>query len=267
MSRAIELVAGPLRQLRRSTLGWGIGLAALVALTVAFWPAFQGSSGLSQAIDSLPPGLVQAFGLEDFASPAGFLRGNLYEFIVPLLLAIAAVAAANGLTAAEEDSGRLETYLAQPVSRGALFLGRAIAVLAWIAVITIFILLVQLASDGVVGLTIDTSLVVATVVLCGLLALAHGALALAVAGWTARPALVLAVGIAVAVAGYFVAALFPLSDALEPLQGLSPWEWALGGDPLKNTAEAWRYVSLIVPTVVLTILGLIGFRRRDVRAA
>ncbi|HET7028732.1 MAG TPA: ABC transporter permease subunit [Candidatus Limnocylindrales bacterium] len=267
MSRVVELVAGPLRHLRRSTLGWGIGLAALVGLTVAFWPAFRDSSGISQAIDSLPSGLVEAFGLEDFGTPAGFLRGNLYEFIVPLLLAIAAIAAANGLTAAEEDSGRLEIYLAQPVSRGALFLGRALAVAAWVAVITILILAVQLASDSIVGLAIDTGLVVATVVLCGLLALAHGALALAVAGWSARPALVLSIGVAVVVAGYLVAALFPLSDVLEPLQALSPWEWALGGDPLVNAAEPWRYVSLVVPTVALTIFGLVGFTRRDVRAA
>ena len=93
----LELALGPLRQMRRSLLGWGIGLGALVAVTVAFWPAFRGSSGISEAIDQLPSGVIDAFGLAGFGTPAGFLRGNLYEFIVPLLLAIAAVAAANGV--------------------------------------------------------------------------------------------------------------------------------------------------------------------------
>jgi ABC-2 type transport system permease protein len=265
--RVAELVLGPLRSLRRSTLGWGIGIAALIALTVAFWPAFHNSSGISQAIDALPAGVVEAFGLEDFGTPAGFLRGNLYEFLVPLLLAIAAVAAANGLTASEEDSGRLELFLAQPVSRVALFAGRALAVAVWVVVITIVILVVQVASDAVVGLSIDAGRVLATVVLSGLLALAHGALALAVAGWRARPALVVSVGVAVAVAGYLVAALFPLSDVLEPFKAVSPWEWAFGSDPLVHGAEAWRYASLVVPTVVLSVIGLVGFRERDVRAA
>ena len=157
--------------MRRSLLGWGIGLGSLVAVTVAFWPAFRGSSGISEAIDQLPSGVVDAFGLAGFGTPAGFLRGNLYEFIVPLLLAIAAVAAANGLTAAEEDAGRMETYLSQPVTRRSVFIGRTVALIVWLAILTSSVLVVQLASDAVVGLEIDAMRVVSTVVLCGLLAL------------------------------------------------------------------------------------------------
>ena len=215
----------------------------------------------------LPSGIVDAFGLAGFGTPAGFLRGNLYEFIVPLLLAVAAVAAANGLTAGEEDSGRMETFLSQPVTRQSVFLGRTVALVAWLVVMTGFILLVQLASDAVVGLEIDTMRVVSTVVLCGFLALLFGTLALAVAGWLPRPSLVLAIGIAAAVGGYLIAALFPLSDPLKSVSNLSPWKWALGGDPLVNGAEPWRYVALIVPFLALVALAVAGFIRRDVRAA
>src|SRR4051794_26804358 len=165
MGPAAELAVGPLRQMRRSLLGWGIGLGSLVAVTVAFWPAFRGSSGISDAIDQLPPGVVQAFGLAGFGTPAGFLRGNLYEFIVPLLLAVAAVAAGNGLTAAEEDAGRLETSLTHPVTRQSVFLGRTVALLAWVVVVTGFILVVQLVTDAFVGLQIAPERVMATVVL------------------------------------------------------------------------------------------------------
>ena len=263
----VELALGPLRQMRRSLLGWGIGLGALVAVTVAFWPAFRGSSGISEAIDQLPSGVVEAFGLAGFGTPAGFLRGNLYEFIVPLLLAIAAVAAANGLTAAEEDAGRMETYLSQPVPRRSVYLGRTVALILWLAILTSSVLVVQLVSEALVGLQIDTMRVVSTVVLCGLLALVFGALALAVAGWLPHPSIVLAIGVAAAIGGYLIAALFALSDPLKPLRGLSPWKWALGGDPLVNAAEPWRYVALIVPAVVLVVLAVVGFNRRDVRAA
>lgn len=266
-SRVIELVMGPLRQLRRFTVGWGIGLASLVVLTVAFWPLFRDSTGISDAIDQLPSGLVDAFGLADFGTPAGFLRGNLYEFFLPLLLAIAAVATANSLTASEEDSGRLEVYLAQPVTRRSVFIGRTIAATVWVVVMTVLILVAQLLSDAIFDLRIDTSLVVSTIVLCGLLALLFGASALAIAGWLPRPSLVLAVGIAASVALYLASALFPLSDTLAPLSDLSPWKWALGGDPLVNTTEAWRYLALVVPAIILAVIGLAGFVRRDVRAA
>ena len=248
----VELALGPLRQMRRSLLGWGIGLGSLVAVTVAFWPAFRGSSGISEAIDQLPSGVIDAFGLAGFGTPAGFLRGNLYEFIVPLLLAIAAVAAANGLhrggggRGADGDVPQPACHAPSPcssVERSAL--------IVWLAILTSSVLVVQLVSDAVVGLEIDATRVVSTVVLCGLLALLFGALALAVAGWLPRPSLVLAIGVAAAVGGYLIAALFPLSDVLKPLSSLSPWKWALGGDPLVNAAEPWRSVALIVPVFVL----------------
>jgi ABC-2 type transport system permease protein len=264
---ASELAFGPLRQMRRSLLGWGIGLAALVAVTVAFWPAFKGSSGITEAIDQLPSGIIDAFGLADFGTPAGFLRGNLYEFIVPLLLAVAAVAAANGLTAGEEDAGRMETYLTQPVTRRSVFVGRAVAFTVWLLVMTALILVVQLISDAVFGLEIGTDRVVVTVALCGALAFLFGTLALAIAGWLPRPSLVLAVGIAVAVGGYLVSALFPLSDPLKPLSDLSPWKWALGGDPLVGQVEPWRFLALLLPAAVLVVVAVVGFVRRDVRAA
>ena len=82
----------------------------MIAVTVAFWPAFRGSSGISDAIGQLPAGVIQAFGLQDFGTPAGFLRGNLYEFFVPLLLAAAVVAFVNGQTAADETNGRIELF-------------------------------------------------------------------------------------------------------------------------------------------------------------
>ena len=64
-----------------------------------------------------------------------------------------------------------------------------------------------------------------------------------------------------------MAALLPLSEALEPWSRLSPWNWAMGGDPLVNEAEPWRYAALLVPAVALVVIGAAGFLRRDVRAA
>ena len=58
-----------------------------------------------------------------------------------------------------------------------------------------------------------------------------------------------------------------LSDVLKPLSGLSPWKWALGGDPLVNLTDPWRYAVLLLPAVALATLGVAGFVRRDVRAA
>ena len=145
--------------------------------------------------------------------------------------------------------------------------GRAAAMAIWLVVMTGAILGVQLLSDAVVGLRIDTAAVAATVTLCGALALFYGGLALAIAGWWPRPSIVLSISIAATVGGYLVAALLPLSAPLEPLSDLSPWKWALGGDPLVHGADLWRYLVLGLGAVAFAVIALVGFVRRDVRAA
>lgn len=266
-ARVLELVAGPLRALRRSILWWSIGLAGLIVATVAFWPAFKGSSGISAALDQLPSGVVQAFGLAGFGTPAGFLRANLYDFFVPLLITVAAVAFASGQTAGEEAAGRLELYLAQPFARRAVILGRAVAVLAALAVLTAVLGIVQFGMNAAVDLRIDAGYLASTILLCALLGGLHGSLAIAIAGAWARPSVVLGVGIGVAVAGCVVTALFPLSDVLAPWCHISPWDWAFGGNPLDHATEVWRYLALAVPSVALTAFGLLAIARRDIAGA
>ncbi len=262
-----SLFRAALRSVRRAAILWSVALGAIVAVTMAFWPAFRGASGISQAIDSLPPALVDAFGLQDFGSPAGFLRGNLYEFFVPLLLCIAAVALVNGQTASDEAAGRLELFLAQPVARGSLFLARVAAALVAVAVMVLVTLIVQLATDPLVDLQISAGYVVATVVLCGLLAALYGALGYLIACLRPRPSLVLGVGIGLTIAGYLISALFPISELLEPWRVISPWNWAFGGGPLEQSTDLWRYAALALPTIVLVAIGTAVVRRRDVAAA
>jgi ABC-2 type transport system permease protein len=262
-----ELVGGPFRSSWRAGLGWAIGFVLLVVSTVAFWPVFRGSAALDTAMQVLPEAMLKAFGLEDFASPAGYLRGGLYEVIVPLMFAAAGVLLANSTTAAEEDAGRLELFVAQPVTRRAVLAARILAIFGWLAVLAIVVLASQLASDAAFDLEIADARIVSTIVLCAQLGGFYAGLAIALAGVTARPGLVLSVGLGLALVGYLVAVLFPLSDVLAPWRQVSPWNWALGGDPLVSAAEPWRYAALAVPAVVLALVGIAGFDRRDIRSA
>ena len=262
-----ELFDAPMRAIRRAGLLWTVSIVGLVALTVAFWPSFKGQTTMTDMLNQMPPGLLQAFGLADFGSPAGYLRGNLYALLVPLLLAGAGLGFANSLTASEEDGGRMEEFLAQPVSRQGLFAGRAAAAFAWVIILTVATAVAQFILDAFVDLSIGADRLIATVALSGLLALFHVGLALAIAGFLARPSLVLGGGLFIAIAGCTVASLFPLSAPLKAWAHVSPWDWALSGDPLRNATEVWRYLALGVPAVALALLGVWAFSRRDVRAA
>lgn len=266
-SKFAELVAVPIRALRRAGLVWSLSLAALIVLTVAFYPAFRDEPELGDLVAGMPQSLIDALGLADLASPEGFLRANLYAVLVPLLVAVAGVLLMNAQTAADEDRGRMEPYLAQPVVRSGLFGGRVTGVVVWLIIIGIVMLGAQLASDAAFGLEVPAGRVVATIVLCVLLGLFHAGVAATVAGWTGRPGLVMGIGVGLVVAGYVASALFPISDVLAPWRHLSPWDWAFGTDPLTGDAEVWRYLAVGLPALVLSALGAWLFSRRDVVAA
>ncbi|HEY7024166.1 MAG TPA: hypothetical protein VH371_04315 [Candidatus Limnocylindrales bacterium] len=251
---------------RRAAFWWCVALGAAVVATMAFWPAFRGASGISQAIDSLPQPVIQAFGLQDFGSPAGFLRGNLYELLVPLLFSIAAVALVNGQTASDESAGRMELFLAQAIDRRGLFVARLVACMVALLLIIVTTIVVQVVADALLDVSIQPGYVIATAVLCGLLAALFGSVAYLVACLAARPSLVLAVGIGLLIGGYLVAALFPVAELLKPWAVISPWNWALGGNPLENPTEPWRLAALALTSLVLIVVGTAVVTRRDVTA-
>lgn len=267
MTAWFALTKASLRSVRRAAFWWSVALALTVVATVAFWPAFRGASGISQAIDTLPGPVVEAFGLQDFGSPAGFLRGNLYELLVPLLFSVAAVALVNGQTASDEAAGRLELMLSQPVERGTLFLARVASCLIALGSVVGVTIIVQLAMDTIADVAVAPDYIVATAVLCGLLALFFGSVSYLIACLRPRPSLVLATGIGLTLAGYLVGALFEISTVLSAWKVISPWQWALGGNPLEQPTDAWRFAILIVLGVVLAAIGTIVVGRRDVAAA
>lgn len=265
-SLQLELVAGPLRSMRRAIVWWSVGMTALVALTLVFWPIFKGSTGITDALNHLPSGVLAAFGLQDFGSPSGYLRANLYEILVPILLVAVAVTLVGGQTASEEAGGRLELYLAQPVRRPAVYLGRAVAAFIGLLVVALVLTIAQVAMDAVVNLPIDLGNLASTILLDIVLATFFGSLAFAIACARPRPSVVIGAGIELAVLSYMVVALFSFSSALEPWSQLSPWSWALAGNPLEHGADLWRFVALAVSSILLVLLGLRAVARRDIAA-
>lgn len=266
-SQVIELLARGLGAQRRSALIWGAALVVLAVSVVSVWPSMRDSGSLESITTGLSPEMAAALGLSDYASPAGFLNGNLYAILLPLLFGALAIMSMNALTAADEDAGRLELLLALPVSRTATYLGRFAAVVA-------VLLLVSLAVALTVGLTapaldmdLGTSGLVGVSLGLLLLGVLHAALVLALAGWGLRSGSVLAVAFGVLALGYLLHAFAPMVADGEAIARVSPWHWALGSDPLVNGVDGAGLALLGGVSVLLVVVGLVGVTRRTIRNA
>jgi ABC-2 type transport system permease protein len=73
-----------------------------------------------------------------------------------------------------------------------------------------------------------------------------------------------AVPAAIAVVGYLVNGLGPMVSWLEPLQRYSPFFQYIGHDPLRTGVSGPAAAVAASTVVVLVVLAVVGFRRRDV---
>jgi ABC-2 type transport system permease protein len=262
-----ELLRRGVHALRRSGLWWGVGIVALAAISVAFWPSLEGTDALTE-LQGTSEELLEAFGAQDMSTGAGYLDGQLYALMLPLLLSGQAIAATSAVTAGDEDAGRLELLHALPLRRRTIWLTRlaaALAVVGGVVVVTAALVAVTLSPFSFEDVGIGR-IIVATLG-CGALAAFHATVVYAVAGLGGSRGLSAGIGVAVLVAGYVANYLVPLADALQGARRISPWYWAIGAQPVSDGLPGWWIVLLLAAAAALVAVGTAAVGRRDIRSA
>jgi ABC-2 type transport system permease protein len=252
-----------LYDLRRSLLGWSIGIVALVGLMAAIWPTMRQMPDLESFLANYPEAMQRLFDLEAIATGAGFLNAELFSMLLPAIFMVYAIGRGAKLIAGEEAAGTLDVLVVTPVSRTPVLLEKAaaltVALLGLGLVLFVSVVVASPAAELDIA-TRDAAIGTLAMVLIGLL---HGMLALAVGAATGRRTLALAVASTVAVAGYVLHVVGALVDAVEPWQPLSPFTQAVESGPIAATAPA-GFAWLAVAGVVLLLAAIPVFDRRDV---
>jgi ABC-2 type transport system permease protein len=249
---------------RRSLLGWTLAISAVAVLYAAFWPTVN-TPEMQDALRNYPEGVLEAFNYNDLTSPAGYLGSSVYGLLIPLLVAVFAIAWGTRAVAGDEEAGTLDLLLAHPVSRVRVALQRVGALIAALALVGAVLWLAMLAIAGPAELEGVTAaeLAAATVQLV-LFGACLGGLAFAVGAATGRRAVALGASAAVAVLAYLANGVFPQVEGLEWTRDVSPWHWYLGGEPLSNGLQVGDALLLLVVAAVLVAAGTWAFNRRDV---
>lgn len=252
---------------RRGLVGWALGLAALVGLTMAMWPAYSEALILDgtfeRMMEDMPPAMRALTGQVDLASAQGYVASQLFGFLLPLLLIIQAVGWGAAAIAGAEERGHLETLVSLPLSRRRVLLER------WAAAVGCSLVVGAVVAVALVGGALAVDLGVAVGDLLGavaatvLLAVLLGAVALAVGAATGRRAAAITVGALVAVAAWFVDSFAPVVDTLEPLQVTSPFYWAYAGDAVSAGLPPGGTAALVATIAVLVVVAVVTFERRD----
>ena len=262
-----EVLAQTVRERTRSTLWWSIGLVAVVALTIAFYPSVRGDTSLNDFSEQLPESLRSLFvgGELDITSAAGYLNSQIFALVAPLILLVFAIGHGSGAVAGEEERGTLDLLLAHPLRRRDYVVQRFGAMTALLVILTGVLLLTTALGALPVDLEIGFDKLTAGSVSVGLLALLFGTLALAVGAARPGRTTAIAVSAGVAVASWLFDGLSHTVAALEPWRPVSPFYWALGKEPLRDGAQWGAWAILLAVTCLLVAVAAVGLERRDAR--
>ncbi|UGS34428.1 ABC transporter permease [Capillimicrobium parvum] len=259
-----ELVLHTLRERRRSTVAWALGLAFLVAVICAYWPSVRGSADVQNFVRDLPEGLRSVLGEADYTTATGFLAAELFSFMVPLLMLIAAVGIGARAVAGEEERGTADLLFTAPVSRTRILLAKAAGGTAAVALLGLALFAALAIGAPLAGMDdVSTGRIAQASLSTVLLALVYGALALAVSCATGKRPLAIGVAAAAAVAAFLLTGLAPVVKSLDGWDRLSPWSWYDGADVLRFGIGIGDVALLVGVAGALLAVAAFALQRRD----
>jgi ABC-2 type transport system permease protein len=254
-----ELFGHELRQRRWSALALGIVIGGMGVFIFALTAGLSGA--IAQMTGGFPPQVTAFIG---GGSAGGYAVGELFNLIAPAAMVGYAVVVGGSTIAGEEDTGTMSILSAQPVTRASIVAGKALALLAGLVGAAVLLWIGVSIASAAYGVGLDLGGLTAICVHLLFLAIAFGAIAIAVGGLTGNPGLATGLAGALAVASYVANAMLPLAN-LGDWAGLSPWYYFAGSNPLTNGIDGWHLLVLAAIAAVAAVVAFAGFSRRDLK--
>jgi ABC-2 type transport system permease protein len=247
---------------RRSLLWWAVGLVLYTVTLLAFFPLLKDNTAVTDLMRSLPESL-RALAGDNLGTPAGYVGGKLLS-LMPVLLSVFAALQGSALIAGHEERGWLEFPLAQPLTRGALLLGRTLALLSMLLALGAALFFGIWGAGQVFSAPLPAGRLAGTVALHVLGAWPFGALALALGAATGRAGLAVGIGAGLGTGLVVLQSVAAQVPVLNDLAWLNPWKYVLTDLPLERGPAVGPAVVCLLLGAALPALAAPAFGGRDV---
>ena len=258
-SRRVALLVGGVAGLFMLGTGAPYGAAPEFATIELRQQFIRGITALPLALRGL---LGEPINIETLGGFLSWRVGNT----LPVILGLWSVLALAGTLVGEAAKGSLDLVAATPQSRRSIAVqklaGHVIAVVAAMLLFALLTWIVGLAFASLPGDEISLGAALGQATLYGVLMLAAGSVAFAVAPFVGRTRAT-AFGLVALFAGYLINSYSSLSSLIESLRPLSWYSLTEGHRPLAGVTD-WPSVGLLgLLTLGLLAIGVLAFDRRD----
>jgi len=245
-------------------LGWGLGLGLLGYYMFGIYESFiEQNINLAEIMAAMPAEMMAFFGGElDLVSPEGFLTIEFFSYM-PVVLGILAISQASGLITGEEEDGTLEMVIAQPISRGALFWGKLLALCVNLGLILLITWLgFAVGNEFSDAFNIETVDLLNPFVSLFAVLLFFTGLALLLSMILPGSKSANFAAVLYLIAGYFITSLARIDDRLETANLLSPLRYYQTGEALHGLEPGYLFILLYFALLFILCAWLI-FLKRD----
>lgn len=252
-----------LRDYRVAILGWGIGLALAVCLTLIYYGAINetacaATAAYARALRFLGEPVA-------ITTPGGFTTWHTLG-LLPLVLGIWTVLAGAGLVRREEERGGLDVLLSSPVRRVRVLVEKLIALLAALVLIAVIIGVGTALGQAGAGVSLDLGAALLVGINISITAFVFGMVALLFSQFVRRRAVAARWGGGVMLLAYLVNGTGRMIEHGEWLQRFSPLYYYDLSKPLIPTygANAGVLLFLLAVGLALGSASVALFALRDV---
>lgn len=258
-----------LRDARWAVLGWGIAVGLISMFVIFLYPTMTQFEGLAEMMESpiYKAFLGEAADAAAFLTPEGFFAVYVVIF-TPIYIAIYMVLLGLGATAGEEERNTIDLLLSTPTPRWQLITEKALAVV----VITVVLLLINLVFC-VIGVMLTPEMplsfgqmLVGTISMLPI-SLLFGAIALLLSTLLRSRYMAGTLTGLIIVIAYMVTTLSQIAtEALGTIKYLSFFTYFRATKIMAEGIQWGDFLLLSAVTVVLFVLSVVAFERRDLAA-
>jgi len=271
---AIERLAGSTRVssiwLKTATEHQGlfiiIGIVMFAMMGVMLGPIYGALPPEAvNAFRDFPSEMLALFGGGDLSTPQGWYQIETFGMMAPAAVMIVAITIGARALAGEEARRTMGLLLANPISRTRVLLEKSGTMVAFSIAIGIATWAgVSLGSAaGSLGMSVGN--IAATTLLSTLVGLTFGSFALLLSAATGRARIAIFGAVGAGIVAHVLNSLAMINDDLAGIARISPFYYYLNTDPLSNGMDWGNAAILLGVSVVLIVLAVAAFQRRDLR--
>ena len=252
----VSFVLHELQGRLRGVVMWGVAVGLYVGVMVLAYPSLEGELDL----DMYPEAFRNAFGIADMSTVGGFLGAQFFNYIGPLMLSFFPILSAA--IAGAEERGTIDVLLGKPLPRWQLAAGSFVAVaVSLLGVLAILALFTWLAAT-LAGVNLSFEVALEGALNLWPISLLFGGLTLLCSAVFRRRILAIAVPAVVLFGMYLLDVVGGLAEDAEGLQSVSAFYYY--GSGITEGIDWANFAGLVVAALVLVVLAVFAFRRRDI---